>query len=187
MRTMFSMGFKGSVEAWRLGQSDPALVSAYKGGKAKLAAVRAWMPQADALVASAASDDTSSGQAVIRLKELERTVSMDEAAVDFIMGRLEAGESLDLGQANDVREWVSQVEEMGRIAQSLGMGSGAQPTPITGTQVRGPNGTWYTAPGSPGAPAAPAAPGASGITNQQLLVGAGVTAALGIVLYAIWG
>jgi hypothetical protein len=184
---MFGMGFRSSVESWGLGQTDPKLVAILNAARTRLASIRAWqerMMATDASILSVADD--------ARFRELDRIVTMDNAAVNRIYDMSVSGELLDIEHANDAREWASQVDEMYKIMVAA---TGMTPTKLDTVQVQAPNGNWYTAPATPvkapsPVPAAPTAAlpsKASPFTTKNLLVGGGVAAGVGIILYALWG
>jgi hypothetical protein len=184
---MFGMGFRASVESWGLGQTDPKLVAILNAARTRLASIRAWqerMMATDASILSVADD--------ARFRELDRIVTMDNAAVNRIYDMSVAGELLDIEQANDAREWAAQVDEMYQI---MVRATGMTPTKFDTVQVQAPNGNWYTAPAtqtktpSPVAPAATAElpSKASPFTTKNILVGGVVAAGVGVILYGIFG
>jgi hypothetical protein len=184
---MFGMGFRSSVESWGLGQTDPKLVAVLNAARVELAEIRSWQASlmaTDSSILSVVDDG--------RFRELDRIVTMDNAAVNYLYEKTSSGELLELEQANDAREWAAQVHEMYQI---MIRATGKTPTKLETIQVQAPNGNWYTAPATPvkapsPVPAAPTATlpsKASPFTAKNLLVGGGVAAGVGIILYALWG
>lgn len=187
MRTMFGMGFRASVESWGLGQSDPKLVAILNAARARLTEIRAWQGRMMATDSGIQSVDADA-----RFRELDRIVTMDNAAVNYLYDKSVSGELLELEQANDAREWSAQVDEMYKIMISE---TGMTPTKLDTIQVQAPNGNWYTAPAtqvktpSPVAPAPTAAlpSKASPFTTKNILIGGGIAAGVGVILYGIFG
>lgn len=187
MRSMFSMGFRANVESWSLGQTDPKLVAILNGARSRLTEIRAWQNRMllnDSSILSVADD--------ARFRELDRIVTMDNAAVNRIYDMTAAGELLEIEQANDAREWAAQVDEMYKIMVAA---TGMAPTKLDTIQVQAPNGNWYTAPATPVKAPSPVPAAATAVlpskaspfTTKNMLIGGGIAAGVGIVLYGIFG
>lgn len=189
MRSMFNMGFRAGVESWSLGQSDPKLIEAMNSAKSQLAKVRSWQA---AMSLTDSGNLTASDDA--RFRELDRIVTMDTAAVEYILDKVTRGELIEVEQAADVREWAAQIGEMYKIVLSV---TGQQPNKLDITQVQSPTGTWYSTPliqapnvkaPAPTASSTSTLPSkASPFTTKNILVGGAVAAGVGIVLYGIFG